>query len=79
MLPSEMLTEGENYFYCSTETNILNVSMGIVKGQRETQEKANCGSQALHGNIREEKNHLFTSLCDKSYWDSNSSTTHRLF
>lgn len=34
MLPSEMLTEGENYFYCSTETNILNVSMGIVKGQK---------------------------------------------
>lgn len=32
MLPSEKLKEGESYCYCSTETNILNVSMDFVKG-----------------------------------------------
>lgn len=84
MLPSEKLKEGENYFYCSTETNILNVSMDVAKGdRRETQVKATSGSQALHGNFREEIKHLFTILCDKSHWDSNSSTegttTHKPF
>lgn len=41
MLPSEMLKEGENYFCCCTETNILNVSMAVVKGQKRDPGKGN--------------------------------------
>lgn len=33
MLPIEKLKEGENFLYCSIETNILNVRMDVAKGQ----------------------------------------------
>lgn len=39
MLPSEKLKEGENYLYCSIETNILNVRMDVVKGQKRDTRK----------------------------------------
>lgn len=82
MLPSEMLKEGENYFYCSTETNILDVSMDVVKGQKRDPGKGNLWfPEPLWQFQRGNKTFIyqFTSSCGKSYWDSNSSTTHKLF
>lgn len=42
MLPSEKLKDGENYLYCSVETNISNVRKDTVKGQ-----KRDTGEQVL--------------------------------